>query len=81
MIRHLPIVKPNEEVKNYIASRVDLIINRLEKSRGKINDYIIKLMRIIDEKIFNLYSITETERNVIISCLKNQITHFKNIYH
>lgn len=81
MIRHLPIVKPNEEVKNYIASRVDLIINLLEKSRGKINDYIIKLMRTIDEKIFNLYSITETERKVIISRLKNQITHFKNIYH
>ena len=39
-----------------------------------------KILIEIDDIIFNLYSITEDERKIIISYVKDQIYYFKNIY-
>jgi hypothetical protein len=80
MIRHIPIVKPKENLKSEISKSVDLIIDYLNKSNGTWNKSTIELLKTIDEEIFNLYSIAENERNFILNRIKNQIYHFKNIY-
>jgi len=80
MIRHLPIVKPNNEIKIKIAEKVDTISNLLIVNKGIANERTYQLLREIDDIIFNLYTISESERDLIISKTKNQIKHFNPIY-
>ncbi len=80
MIRHLPIMKANGDIKSQIVSHVDYITNYLEKNKGTTSKSINQNLIEIDDIIFNLYSITEDERKIIISYIKNQIYYFKNIY-
>ncbi|MFX1329687.1 MAG: Eco57I restriction-modification methylase domain-containing protein [Promethearchaeota archaeon] len=80
MIRHLPIVKSNGKIKNIITEKVNEIYNLLYMNKGFINKDICQIIREIDDIIFNLYSITKSERNLIISKTVNQINYFKNIY-
>lgn len=80
MIRHLPIVKPNNEIKIKIAEKVDTISNLLIVNKGIANELTYQLLREIDDIIFNLYIISESERDLIISKTKNQIKHFNMIY-
>ncbi len=80
MIRHLPIVKPNNEIKIKIAEKVDIISNLLIVNKGIANERTYQLLREIDDIIFNLYTISESEKDLIISKTKNQIKYFNPIY-
>ena len=80
MIRHLPIAKPNIDIKSKIVENVELINDFFEKHNGKPNENIHQLLKEIDDAIFNLYSISNNERKIITSKITNQIEHFKNIY-
>ncbi|MFX0028761.1 MAG: class I SAM-dependent DNA methyltransferase [Candidatus Hermodarchaeota archaeon] len=80
MIRHLPIVKPNEFLKREIAKKIDSIINKFETDNGVINEKICKLMKEIDDSIFNLYAISEDKKKIIISDIKKHIKFFNRIY-
>ena len=80
MIRHLPIIKPNKDVKLKIVKNVDLINKILEKNNGIFNESTYQVLKELDEIIYNLYSITINERMLIQSNITNQINHFKLIY-
>ncbi len=80
MIRHLPIIKPNNEKKHEISEKVDTINNFLEQSNSITNRNIFPLLREIDDSIFELYSITENEKDLIISDVKKNIKYFEDIY-
>ncbi|UCD01092.1 MAG: N-6 DNA methylase [Promethearchaeota archaeon] len=80
MIRHLPFIKNTNEIKIKIAEKVDTIINLLSVNEGITNEHTNQLLREIDDIIFNLYKVSEEERNLIIAITKNQIKHFKKIY-
>ncbi|MFX1257110.1 MAG: class I SAM-dependent DNA methyltransferase [Promethearchaeota archaeon] len=80
MIRHLPIVKPVEEIKAEIIRRVDNIINHLEINNRIVYKKVYQLIREIDDIIFFLYGIKKQDCEIIISTIKNKINHFKNIY-
>lgn len=80
MIRHLPILKPNEDVSNKIILNVDEINQYLKNNDNKINDEIYPLFKEIDTQIFDLFNITDEERDLIISEVISQIEFFKEIY-
>ncbi|MFX1420337.1 MAG: Eco57I restriction-modification methylase domain-containing protein [Promethearchaeota archaeon] len=80
MIRHLPFVKPNNRNKMEIVKKVDAIRDSLNLNNGIANSNTYQLLREIDDIIFNLYTISESERDLIISKTKNQIKHFEAIY-
>ena len=65
MIRHLPIIKPDERVKNEIVLRVDMIIKYMLENDGKSNDVISQIIKEIDDFIFKMYSITKQEAKLI----------------
>ena len=80
MIRHLPIINPNNKIKIQIAEKVDFVSQILKDTNGKINDRVAQTLRDIDDIILNLFSITETEKSLIISKVKNQVKQFEIIY-
>lgn len=80
MIRHLPIITPKKPVMNQILSNADEIVKIFRKTNGRINDDIIKDIRLIDGFIFTLYSISNEEKEQIISEISNNIEYFKTIY-
>lgn len=80
MIRHLPILKPNEDVLNKIILNVDEINQYLKNNDNKINEEIYLLFKEIDTQIFDLFNITDEERDLIISEVVSQIEFFKEIY-
>ncbi|MCK4481379.1 MAG: Eco57I restriction-modification methylase domain-containing protein [Candidatus Lokiarchaeota archaeon] len=80
MIRHLPIVKPNNKIRIQITEKVDFVSQILKDTNGKINEQISQTLRDIDDIILNLFSITETEKRLIISKVKNQLKQFEIIY-
>ena len=80
MIRHIPIVKPNSQIKSKIVKITDNVINLFEGKNGKLDDEISDFLQEIDDLIFNLYSITDKERKSIIYNVKNKIDYFNIIY-
>ncbi len=80
MIRHLPILKPNEDVLNKIILNVDEINQYLKNNDNKINEEIYPLFKEIDTQIFDLFNITDEERDLMISEVVSQIEFFKEIY-
>ncbi len=80
MIRHLPLVKADDNIKLKIVEKVEAISNLLITSNQNIDETINQLLKEIDDIILSLYSITENERKLIISEIKNQIKHFEAIY-
>jgi hypothetical protein len=80
MIRHLPIIDIKDEYKIEISKMVDQILEKYKARDGQLNNTIINLMQKIDSLLFKLYSITELEREKIISILKEQINYFREIY-
>ncbi len=67
MIRHLPIVKPDEHVRNAIITGVDKIIHALRESDGFIADFINQEKNKIDDHVFNLYSLSKEEQGLLRS--------------
>ncbi|MFW9901113.1 MAG: class I SAM-dependent DNA methyltransferase [Candidatus Thorarchaeota archaeon] len=80
MIRHLPIINPDNIIKTKIVEKVEKINNLLIIKNQIFSKNIRQLLKEIDKIIFNQYSITEVEKNLIISEVKNQIKHFEAIY-
>jgi len=80
MIRHLPIIKPNEGIKLKIVEIVEKLDILLEELNGIPDNRVLELLRNLDQIIFNLYSLSEQEVNLIISKIKNQNKFFNMIY-
>ena len=80
MIRHLPIKNANPNYKKDLSEKVQTIIHSLIDRNGKLDDKAIHLLREIDDLIFKLYDITDDERELIISTIKNQVGFYKIIY-
>ena len=76
MIRHLPILKSNDDIKAEIIKKVDKIINYLETNKGIADEIVYNPLRKIDEIIFSLYGLDDEDRELIISNIKNQIMEF-----
>jgi hypothetical protein len=70
----------NAQAKKDFAEKVDTIISLFAKNSGNYDEEVKKILRVIDDSIFNLYSITEIEKKIIITDLKNRINHFGKIY-
>jgi len=81
MIRHLPILTVNDKIKKLLVEKVDEINDLLIMNHLITNENILQLLRDIDDIIFTRYSITEKEKNLIISELRTQIKHFRSLYH
>ncbi|MHA2185129.1 MAG: hypothetical protein ACXAAI_09030, partial [Promethearchaeota archaeon] len=60
--------------------KVDHIISFLAKNDDIYDEEVITLLKLIDNSILNLYSITENEKKIIISDIKTRIKHFGRIY-
>jgi hypothetical protein len=80
MIRHLPIVLADDQLKSKLAKTVDEITFQFKKNNGLLTERIVSLLKTIDDSILSLYSITEDEKETIIFDVKNQIKHFSIIY-
>jgi hypothetical protein len=80
MIRHLPIKNAKPNHKKVMSEKVQTIIHSLIDSNGELNDKVIQLSREIDDTIFKLYDITDEERELIISTIKNQVGFYKKVY-
>ncbi|MFX1371727.1 MAG: class I SAM-dependent DNA methyltransferase [Promethearchaeota archaeon] len=80
MIRHLPIIAVNNKIKKTIADKVEQVNNLLITNELITNESVQELLKDIDDIIFNQYSITEKEKNLIISELRKQIKHFQILY-
>ncbi len=80
MIRHIPIIRPNSQIKTEIIKKTENVINLFETRNGKLDKDIIKILQEIDDFIFNLYSITDKEKKIIISNVKNKLDYFNVIY-
>ena len=65
MIRHLPIIKPKNDIKDEIVLRVDKVIQSLLKNEGIYDDSIKKIVKEIDDLIFEMYSINKEEYLII----------------
>ncbi|MFX1503705.1 MAG: Eco57I restriction-modification methylase domain-containing protein [Promethearchaeota archaeon] len=81
MIRHLPIIAVNNEIKKLIADKVERVNNLLITNELITNESVHVLLKDIDDIIFNQYLLTEKEKNLIISELRMQIKHFQILYH
>jgi len=80
MIRHLPIIKPPEQLKLKLAENAKIITKLFIDNNGAINQNIRQVAKEIDELVFNLYSISEDKRKIIISDIKKRIRFFENVY-
>jgi len=80
MIRHLPIIKPNHKIKMELAGKVNYLTRMLDIGEKTTTLDFNQYIRDIDNSVFNLYSITEKEKNMIISIIKNQVNLFKEVY-
>ena len=80
MIRHLPIININEQLKLKINQNVDNIIKNLFQNEGIMNQQSLHIIRKLDKCIFNAYRISEKEQEVIISQVKKNIAFFKLVY-
>lgn len=81
MIRHLPIIGINSKIKKLIVEKVEKINSLLITNDLITNENVDRLLKDIDDIIFKQYSISEREKNLIISELRKQIKHFQILYH
>ncbi|MGB5910530.1 MAG: N-6 DNA methylase [Promethearchaeia archaeon] len=80
MIRHLPIIHCQKDLKQEITDKVDNISKFLFRSNGKLTNETKQFVKEIDNLFFELYSITDQEKKTINSTLKEQIAFFRNTY-
>ncbi|MFW9989425.1 MAG: class I SAM-dependent DNA methyltransferase [Candidatus Odinarchaeota archaeon] len=81
MIRHLPIVIVNNKIKDIIVDKVERVHTSLLTNNHITIESVHLLLKDIDDIIFKQYSITEKEKNLIISELRKQIKYFQILYH
>ncbi|MHA1803647.1 MAG: Eco57I restriction-modification methylase domain-containing protein [Promethearchaeota archaeon] len=80
MIRHLPIIRPDLNIKNALSSNVSSLLELHDKTKGKINSNIKKLIQENDDLIFKLYNLTDDEKKQIIIAITLHVEYFKQIY-
>jgi hypothetical protein len=80
MIRHLPIIKIDNDKKAKIAEKVDFINKQLSVNGERSNEDVLKKLREIDSIIFSLFSLTNSEKSLIISKVKEHIKFFSMLY-
>jgi hypothetical protein len=80
MIRHIPIVNMDNQIKVILANKVDQITHLFQQSQNKSYEGVKSLLKEIDDTIFTAYSISDDEKQAIISDIKSRIKHFENIY-
>ncbi len=80
MIRHIPIVNMDNQIKVKLANNVDEITQLFQKNHSKSYEGVKHLLKEIDNIIFTSYSISDDEKQVIISDMKSHIKHFENVY-
>jgi len=80
MIRHIPILNVNNQIKVKLAKKVDEITHLFQENLNKSYEGVKQLLKEIDDIIFTSYSISDDEKQLIITDMKNRIKHFENIY-
>lgn len=80
MIRHLPLIKPNEEIIVELSGYVDRISQDLRNNDGQPNEDVYNLLRDIDDIIFNLYELNEDEKKIIKTSCASFIDYFNSVY-
>ena len=80
MIRHLPIIKPTEQLKLKLAENVDIINKLFKDNKGIMTHNIRQVVKDSDDLVFDLYSMSEDEKRIIISDIKKQINFFEDVY-
>jgi hypothetical protein len=80
MIRHIPIVNMDNQIKVKLAKKVDKITLLFQENQNKSYEGARQLLKEIDNIIFTSYSISDDEKQVIIADIKSRIKHFENIY-
>jgi hypothetical protein len=80
MIRHIPIVHVDNQIKVKLAEKVDEITHLFQEKNNKSYEGVKHLLKEIDDIIFTSYSISENEKQEIISEMKSRINHFEKIY-
>ena len=68
MIRHLPIIEPNSEIKRYISSKVDLLINLFKQEKSNKQE-IEDIQKELDDIIYQLYLINNKEKDLILKSI------------
>jgi hypothetical protein len=80
MIRHIPIVNVDNQIKGELANKSDKVTQILQEKPYKSFKDVRSLLKEIDDIIFTSYSISNDEKKIIINEMKNRIKHFENIY-
>ncbi len=80
MIRHLPIININNYEKRDLVNLVELITHELRIANGKMHLLIKEDIKKLNNCIFNLYSINNEEKKLIISEVKKFNQNFNSIY-
>ena len=80
MIRHLPIINAPSDLKKKISIHVQGVINSLLESNGIYNLEILSKIRDIEELIFDLYDLENSERNMIVTDIRNRVGLYKKVY-
>jgi len=80
MIRHLPIFNAQDYEKSELANIVDLITQELINANGNMYSVIKDDIKKLNNRIFNLYSINNKEKKLIISEVKKFNQNFNSIY-
>jgi len=80
MIRHFPIKRSGEDIKEEVSERVDFILNYLAATGGKFDDTTHYATRELDKIIFQIYSISKNEQKLILSKLSEHSSYFDSVY-
>ena len=80
MIRHLPIIKIQNEEKKNLSKNIDFIIEQLEINEGKLTDKIKEKIIEINDNIFEYFSVNGEERELMINKVKEINKFYKLIY-
>ena len=80
MIRHLPVLKSNKSVRNKITSKVDTLNALFSSSEGVINEEIRIIVKGIDDLIFEIYKITEIEKEHMINLVTDHVEFYNKVY-
>jgi hypothetical protein len=80
MIRHFPVKRSGEDIKEEISERVDFILNYLAGTVGKFDDTTHYATRELDKTIFQIYSISKNEQKLILSKLSEHSSYFDSVY-
>ena len=80
MIRHLPIMNALAGQKKKVSDLVQTIIDSLLENNGIYRKAILYQIRKLDEIVFDLYELLESDREMMINDIKRRIDYFSKVY-